>query len=66
MSLATDKLRKHLDERKASLSIVILAGVPDPNNYHRLCGQYYELLSLERELHEIISDLQLAEDTEDE
>lgn len=66
MSLATDKLRKHLDERKQALTETILKGVADPNNYHRLCGQYHELLSLERELHEIISDLQLAEDTEDE
>lgn len=66
MSLVTDKLRKHIEERKASMEDVILAGIADLNKYHYMCGQYKELLSLERELHEIISDLQLAEETEDE
>lgn len=66
MSLVTDKLRKHLESRRASMEEVILAGVVDQNKYHRLCGQHHELLSLERELQEIIADLQLAEDTEDE
>lgn len=66
MSLVTDKLRRHIESRKASIEEVILAGIVDPNKYHRLCGQHHELLSLERELQEIIADLQLAEETEDE
>lgn len=66
MSLVTDKLRRHIEGRKLSLQESIWKCAQDLNSYHRLCGQHHELLSLERELQEIIADLQLAEDTEDE
>ena len=66
MSLVTDKLRRHIEARKLSLSESVWECAQDPNKYHRLSGQHHELLSLERELQEIIADLQLAEDTEDE
>lgn len=66
MSIVIDKLRKYVEARKEFAVEKILSGVNEPNTYHRLCGQHHELLSLERELREIITDLQIEDEKEDD